>query len=66
MSKWVIDTYFVKKGLWNGEEGMCALTSGVGEQQADGWYWLVDGMDDGVGPFPSKEAAQQDADIKIP
>lgn len=49
--------YFVLNGLINGEEGVRALTCGIGDQQPDGWYWIRDGMEDGIGPFDSKEAA---------
>jgi hypothetical protein len=51
--------YFVLNGLHNGEDGVFAKTAGGdGVQQKDGWYWLLDGMDDGQGPFESKEKAK--------
>jgi hypothetical protein len=55
--KSLISTYFVLNGLFNGERGVEAKTCGVGHQQDDGWYWLVDDTDDGRGPYPSKEDA---------
>lgn len=52
-----IETYFVQNGLLNGEPGVYAVTAGFGVQQADGWYYLPEDADDGVGPFATKEAA---------
>ena len=51
--------YFVKDGLFNGEEGVHAIPTGGGDDppQRDGWYYIVDGMDDGVGPFKSEGIA---------
>jgi len=48
--------YFVKNGYMNGVEGVNALTSGFGKQVKDGWYYLVDGQEDGVGPFTTEDA----------
>ena len=56
-----VQTYFVLNGLFNGEDGVFACTTGVGKQQPDGWYWLMEGMDDGKDPFESREAAQKAA-----
>lgn len=54
-----LTTYFVLNGLINGEEGVFAVPAGGGDDppQADGWYYIVDGMDDGVGPYVSEVAA---------
>lgn len=53
------DTYFVLNGLINGEEGVMAIPAVGGNDlpQADGWYFIVDGMDDGAGPFTRKISA---------
>ena len=58
----MITLYFVLNGLMNGEDGVHACTTGVGQQQKDGWYWLIEGMDDGKGPFESREQAKADAE----
>lgn len=50
------EIYFVLNGLHNGEDGVHAVTCAE-EQQPDGWYYLLDGEDDGVGPYTSKDAA---------
>ena len=56
------ELYFVLNGLWQGEEGYEARTvGGPGKLQRDGWYWITDGMDDGVGPFLSEAAANRSA-----
>lgn len=55
-----VEYYFVLNGLWNGEEGYPAMTIGADHNdkpQADGWYWLLEGDDDGHGPFLSRDAA---------
>lgn len=52
-----IETYYVENGLLNGEPGVYAKTSGFGHQQPDGWYYLPMEADDGVGPYPTREAA---------
>ena len=51
-----VEIYFVLNGLWNGEDGMPALTTAE-KLQADGWYYLFDSEADGVGPFRSRGAA---------
>lgn len=53
------DIYFVLNGLLNGESGVYAKTCGIGEQQPDGWYFMFDGMDDGIGPYGSREDAEE-------
>lgn len=52
-------TYFVKNGLLNGETGVHAVPAGGGDDppQKDGWYYIVDGMDDGVGPYDTQLSA---------
>ena len=55
----MINTYFVKDGLINGDDGVYARTIGFGILQRDGWYFLTDDMEDGEGPFPSKKDAEQ-------
>ena len=57
----MIHTYFVKNGWLNGEVGIFAKTAGFGEQQPDGWYYLPEGDDDGVGPFKTQTGAQEAA-----
>lgn len=56
-----VETYFVKDGNVNGVEGERAMPAGDGNDpvQEDGWYWLMDGMDDGVGPFDSEISAME-------
>jgi hypothetical protein len=56
-------TYFVLNGLINGEEGMMAIPAGGGDDhpQADGWYFIVDGMDDGAGPYDNQAIAVMEA-----
>lgn len=53
--------YFVLNGLVNGEDGKTAHEAGPLNAlipiQKDGWYWLLDGMVDGKGPFPSRNVA---------
>jgi hypothetical protein len=55
--------YFVLLGLANGERGEVAQRCGGGapgqDLEPDGWYWVEEGMADGVGPFPSREDAVQ-------
>lgn len=58
------DIYFVKNGLWNGEKDTKAITID-GVLQKDGWYWLGDGMDDGIGPFSSKKSALIDFFLEL-
>jgi hypothetical protein len=58
MSKFC-DTFFVLNGLLNGEEGVQACTCGFGHQLKDGWYFQLEGDDDGVGPFLSREETQR-------
>jgi hypothetical protein len=53
-----IQTYQVIDGLINGQDGEYAMT--VAERiQTDGWYYILDDMDDGVGPFDTQEEAKQ-------
>jgi hypothetical protein len=54
-------TYFVKDGWVNGVVGERALTCGFGEQQKDGWYYMLDNMDDGVGPHDTEQLAKSAA-----
>lgn len=54
-----VETYFVLNGLLDGERGIRALTCGHEEQQRDGWYWALEGMDDGEGPYTSREDAME-------
>lgn len=51
--------YFVLNGLLNGEEGIYALPAGGGDDlpQEDGWYYLLEGEADGVGPYKSSNDA---------
>lgn len=55
--------YFVKDGNLNGSEGYKAHKIGTGTQEPDGWYYLLDGEEDGTGPFTTVdsvlEAAQE-------
>lgn len=53
-------TYYVLKGLINGERGARALRTN-GEALHDGHYYLVDGDPDGVGPYDSTEDARDAA-----
>lgn len=53
-----VELFFVLNGLLNGERGEMALTCGVGEQLDDGWYWALEGMDDGEGPFNNRDDAK--------
>lgn len=55
-------TYFVKNGLLNGEDGTYAITS-MGIQQRDGWYYMLEDMDDGEGPYETKEDAVEAGSI---
>lgn len=56
-----VDYYFVKNGLFNGEEGTFAVPCGGTKPQADGWYFMFEDMDDGIGPYPSREVAMLEA-----
>lgn len=56
-----MEFYFVLHKLFNGERGTYATTCGFEEQQKDGWYYLPDGHDDGIGPFTSREDAEDAA-----
>lgn len=58
------DIYFVLNKLVNGQDGEFSITA-LGKQQPDGWYWLHDGMTDGVGPFRSKQAAAKAGRISV-
>lgn len=51
--------FYVLNGLQNGEEGVYATTTGFGHQLRDGHYFLLDDATDGVGPFPSRDAARR-------
>jgi len=53
-------TYFVLKGLVNGEEGEFAVPSGgsADKVQPDGWYYLLEGEANGRGPFNSRKDAE--------
>lgn len=51
------NTFFVKDGELNGEEGVGAENT-MGDQLDDGHYYFKDEMDEnGQGPFPTREAA---------
>ena len=56
-----MDFYFVKDGLVNGEEGVFAVPCGGGDDppQPDGWYYLPPDYEDGIGPFATKEEAEE-------
>ena len=49
------ELYFVKNGNINGIAGIKAMTIGVGEQQKDGWYYMMPKDEDGHGPFATVE-----------
>lgn len=51
------NVFFVLNGLFNGEEGVKAATIGLGKRLEDGWYYLLQDQEDGVGPYRSKEEA---------
>ena len=51
------DIYFVKDGWLNGEVGEKAIPIGGGKVQKDGWYFLTENAEDGIGPFKSKDEA---------
>ena len=48
--------YFVKDGNLNGVEGVVAHTIGTGEQEKDGLYYMLDGEENGTGPFITVDA----------
>jgi len=50
-----ITTYFVNDGYL--EPLTVKAVTVNGEQQADGWYWLMEGMDDGEGPYDTEREA---------
>jgi hypothetical protein len=53
--------FFVLNGLLNGERGVYAAPAGGGNEPItpDGWYYLKDGDEEGVGPFNSREDAAE-------
>jgi len=54
----MIDTFFVKGGLFEGE---------VETDRADGWYWVYGDIDMGdYGPYESKAAARKAGKAKLP
>lgn len=61
-------TYFVLNGLVNGERGVAAiLLGGVDptDVQSDGWYFLMEGEHDGLGPHRSRDEAVEAAELYI-
>jgi hypothetical protein len=56
------ELYFVKNGNINGIDGVKAMTIGVGEQQKDGWYYMMPKDEDGHGPFATIEDAKAAVD----
>lgn len=54
--------FYVLNGLQDGEEGVYATTTGFGHPLRDGHYFLPDDATDGVGPFPSWDAARREAE----
>lgn len=63
MSTKPYNVFFVLNGLLNGEDGVYAVLCD-GEKLRDGWYWIIDGMEDPVRskPHRSREAAMRDAE----
>lgn len=53
-----VELFFVLNGLLDGERDVRALTCGIEEQMPDGWYWSLEGMDNGDGPYTSRDDAK--------